>query len=178
MKVTYTLEARDMRAFLAYAQKKLPANRIVRIGGNALLALFSVYWAATTDATGVKHPLLTKVIFAGLVFLLFFLLLKLLNFIVTRLVLWRAYTSEKNRGLICEHTITLTDEALIEATSVNEGKNLWKGIYQIKDDRDYIYVFITHNNAHVIPKRAFSTQEEASRFLQEAKRLHAKAASA
>jgi Mn2+/Fe2+ NRAMP family transporter len=68
-------------------------------------------------------------------------------------------------GLLGEHTITIAPEGLREKTVVNESSHSWEGIHAIVDDKQHIYVFIDTHMAHIIPKRAFSGENEAQVFL-------------
>jgi len=68
------------------------------------------------------------------------------------------------QGVLGEHTITLTDEALIEETSVNRGVHNWTGIKRMRFSKSYIIINITDAMAHVIPKRAFENTDEEKRF--------------
>jgi len=93
-------------------------------------------------------------------------------FVVTRIMQWRSFTSDKHKSVICEHTVTLADDALVEATPFNESRNLWGGIYRVVDAADYIYIFISLHAAHIIPKRAFTDVECSRRFYERAVSLH------
>jgi hypothetical protein len=90
---------------------------------------------------------------------------------------WYSYKRFKSRvlslvddkpGLLGEHTIILSDEEMIESTSVNKSVNSWDGIRGIEQNEGYIFIFVNQTMAHIIPKRAFVHLEAASHFLQEA----------
>lgn len=72
-------------------------------------------------------------------------------------------------GLICRHTFTIEPEWLSDKTEVNESKTRWDIIYQIDEDAQYVYVFPSKMNAHIIPKRAFRHPAEAQAFVDAAK---------
>jgi hypothetical protein len=71
-------------------------------------------------------------------------------------------------GFLGEHTIVLSNEGVIESTSVNTGVHSWEGIRGIEQNEGYIYIFINQTMAHIIPKRYFDNFELATNFLQEA----------
>jgi hypothetical protein len=181
MSVTYTLEPRDLRAFQRYCQKTLPGLRRMRRVMLVLFGCVSLWFVASADLPKDHHPFVIRIAVA-LTAVIFFLVLlgvwALLALVLTRLTQWRMLATEKNRSLLCEHTITLNDHALVETTAVNEARNNWSGIYQIKDDSDYIYVFLTLHSAHVIPKRAFPSPADVAGFVQQARQLHTAAARA
>lgn len=91
--------------------------------------------------------------------------------VVTLIIQWKSFTSKEQPGLFCEHTITLTNEALIEVTPVNEGKHLWSGLHSVIDTPQYIFIFVAANAAHIIPKRAFPSPEAADAFFKRAFQL-------
>ena len=72
--------------------------------------------------------------------------------------------SRRDRGVLTQHRIELLEEGLIEETPVNRGQSTWAGIYDVRSSRRYILIFISHNSAHVIPKRAFASSSDAETF--------------
>ena len=68
-------------------------------------------------------------------------------------------------GILGEHTIEISPEGLFEMTSVNESKHYWCGIRNVYSTDSYIFVFINKSVAHIIPKRAFKSNEESQNFL-------------
>jgi hypothetical protein len=85
---------------------------------------------------------------------------------------WRLFTSEKHKAILCEHTVTLADDVLVNVTSLKEDRNRWKGIYQVVDAPKYIYIFTTIHSAVIIPKRAFSDAGSIAQFYERATKLH------
>jgi len=168
MTITYKLEPDDLRAFHRYGQKHFPSARraryfiwAVRIAGSLLLTL-----------TSEDHRLGFRIFYFCVLMVVFWAITSGSTFLVTRVMLWRSFTSEKQKSVLCEHTITLADDALIEVTPFNESRNLWSGIYRVVDTADYIYIFISLNSAHSIPKRAFPNPESARQFYERAISLH------
>jgi len=166
--ITYTLERHDVMAFQKFAAKHLPVGRRMRYINLVLFA-----GAGFLTASTAKEATLTiRTIMFFLVFFVLWAVTWIIEFFVRKIAFWRVYTSDKNKTLLCKHTITLADDGLIEVTALNEGKNRWRGIYRIIDSADYIYVFTSHQSAHVIPKRAFTNGESARQFFEHATRLH------
>ncbi len=73
-------------------------------------------------------------------------------------------------GLLCEHTIGISPEWLSEKTRINENKVAWTTLKSIEEDSEYLFLFLDRLVAHVIPKRAFSSPQEANTFLNTAHR--------
>ena len=66
-------------------------------------------------------------------------------------------------GTLGEHTITIDNGGIHEETLVNKHCHFWCSISLIKENGNYIYIFIGINPL-IIPKRAFSTKEEEKEF--------------
>ncbi len=167
MTITYKLEPHDLRAFQRYAQKHLPSARRVRYILWAVIVGYALLLTLSSD----DHRLGFRVFYFCVTLILFWLIMRICMFVFTRAMQWRSYTSDKHKSVLCEHTVTLAEDALIESTPFNEGRNLWSGVYRVIDTADYIYIFITLHAAHIIPKRAFSDIESARRFYERASSL-------
>lgn len=171
MTVTYKLEPRDLRAFQSYALKHHPnARRARRLLAGAIIAC--CLWLTLSFN---EHRVGLRIAYFCTLLLVFWGFMRLWMFVVLRLMQWRSYTSDKQRSVLCEHTLTLADDALTETTPFNEARNLWPGIYQIVDTQDYIYIFTSLNSAHIIPKRAFPDAESSRRYYERAVSLQSSA---
>ena len=173
MTITFKLELRDLYVFNGYIQKHSSARRRLRLFAFMFLAAVMLFRVTTVEDADMT----TRVVMFAVGFPVGCIVYLCLIWLLRRIALWRAFTAETQRSLLCEHTITLTDDALLEVTPFGEGKNLWKGVYQVVDTPEYIYIFATQYSAHVVPKRAFADAEEAHRFHQYAAALHAAAMS-
>ncbi len=171
MTVAYKLEPGDLRAFQRYGQKHLPGARRARYIGAAWIVAVCLWLTLSAD----DHRIGFRVTYFCVLMLVFWAFIRLSVFVVLRISQWRSYTSDKHRSVLCEHTLTLADDALVEVTPFNEGRNLWRGIYQVVDATDYIYIFISLHSAHIIPKRAFLDVESAQRFYERAVSLQSEA---
>lgn len=164
--VTFTLDPADMKAFLVYWRRHSPyVNRLRRVMGT-IVVLISLVHAFLRYDDPVKQ---------GLAFLLsiaiFALTVWLTGLLSRRSLLRHMVDRSRQPGLFCEHTIVLTEDAVIESTSVNESRHLWSGIYKIVETPEYIYIFVAADLAHVIPKRAFPNASAAGAFAARAKEL-------
>ena len=172
MTITYTINVKDVRAFGEYVRLKTPQG--IRIVSTIIFILIAVQMTMTLKDKSYTARIISFLLAFGL----FSLIAKLLILIYTRIAEWRTLTPEKQKGLLCEHTITLTDEWIIETTSVNEDKKKWSGVYKVVDTKEYIYIFLTPQMAHIIHKRSFSSPGQSELFFKKAFELHAKAVAA
>jgi hypothetical protein len=171
MTITYKLEPRDLRAFQSCALKHLQNIRRTRYFYAVVIVGCSLSLTLSLD----DHRIGLRLVYFCTLVLVFSGLMRLSIFLAMRLLQWRSFTSDKQRSVLCEHTMTLADDGLVEVTPFNEARNLWKGIYQIVDTRDYIYIFTSFNSAHIIPKRAFPDAESSRRYYERAVSLQSSA---
>lgn len=168
--VSFTLEPADMKAFLVYWRRHSPASqRLRRVMWTIFVLISLIHAFFRFDDTTLKM-------------LGFFLGIAIFSFtswlfgqLTRRLVNRHILDPRQQPGLYCEHTLTLTDVALVEVTSINESRHLWSGLHGVVDVPDYIYLFITADLAHVVPKRAFPSPSAANAFASRAKELWATA---
>lgn len=67
-------------------------------------------------------------------------------------------------GPLGEHTIELSNDAIIEKLPERESIHNWNEIIKIDEDKKYYYIQWNETSAHVIPKRVFPNLEEAAAF--------------
>jgi hypothetical protein len=85
----------------------------------------------------------------------------------TRRAILELLKEEKpGRGQLGGHKISLKETGLVESTAVGESRTSWAGVHRIEQDQDYIFIYTAPNAAHMIPKRAFSSLQEAEAFYQ------------
>jgi len=85
----------------------------------------------------------------------------------TRRAILELVEEEKpGRGQLGAHKISLNEAGLVERTAVNESRHSWTGVDRVEHDQKYIYIYTAPHAALIIPKRAFSTLQEAESFNQ------------
>jgi YcxB-like protein len=75
-----------------------------------------------------------------------------------------SFISSKNRTFLTEHTFTLTEDGFIEETVFNRTENRWAAALKVVRTRNYIFLFVSQNAAHAIPRWAFVSDEEWDEF--------------
>jgi hypothetical protein len=78
-------------------------------------------------------------------------------------------------GILGQHTITISEQLLHEVTDVNNTKYAWGNIQGIEQTEQHVYIFTNMLCAHIIPKRAFATHEQAEAFYRAAQTYFHKA---
>jgi hypothetical protein len=166
--VTYNLEVADMKAFQRYHRTISPQVRRVRIFVLVILCASSLDSALRHQAGSVGFRIVYFFVMLGLMLVIVAAITLVANWIVQ----FRAYDNTDRHGVLGEHTIALTAEALHERTAVNESKASWSGIFRIDATPTHLFIYTQPNAALVIPRRAFPTAEAAEQFLSTARTYH------
>ncbi len=98
------------------------------------------------------------------------------TFIVAFLILLGIYVGSflfylllgyKTNGVLGSHQYQITHEGLLEETDVYRTLTKWSGITNLLKTNRYLFVQISWYLFHIIPRRAFKTNEEFERFCSE-----------
>lgn len=71
----------------------------------------------------------------------------------------------RDRGVLGEHTLEITEEGLVESTEVNRSLANWRTLFRIKETGRYAYIYISEGQAHVIPKARPALEGSVAEFL-------------
>ena len=77
---------------------------------------------------------------------------------------------KKFRGFLGDHELEIRDDGLVERTDVNESVHRWAGFHKIVTTGRYLYIFVTDNNVHIVPRRYFSSDDMLKAFRDELER--------
>ncbi|HSE31888.1 MAG TPA: YcxB family protein [Pyrinomonadaceae bacterium] len=167
MQIDYDLTAEDAAAFSVYNFRTSPRfKRRLRISqamGVFATLIIAVVWPNWT--------IIDRLIFTVLLFLLFVFGYPLYYRWAIRRNALKTYSAAKSKSVLGEYTVIIESAGLTEKGSVSESKVAWSGVEKIENDNQYIYIFTSPLQAHVIPKRAFRNNEESQTFLETAKRF-------
>jgi len=70
----------------------------------------------------------------------------------------------KNRGVLGWHELEIREDGLVERTDINESLCRWTGFHKLRKSRNYFFLYVTDLAVHVVPKRVFSSVQEAAEF--------------
>lgn len=73
--------------------------------------------------------------------------------------------SQRSKSFLTKHIVEIQDEAFYEETKYNRSYFFWNGITKIVRQPGFIGVYVSPNQAHVIPNRAFSSKQQISSFI-------------
>ncbi len=168
MQIEYELTADDMTAFqwrAAYNSRMArKARRTVYIFWFVLVILISILPAWGEDGFSIER---VDFIFMFVAFAI----VALLQWAVGRWLMRRAVREvvndlKRDKGQVGRHRIVLDEAGVFESTIVGEMRTSWAGIDRLEQDRDYIFIYTQPHASHVIPKRAFSSPQEADGFFE------------
>lgn len=73
--------------------------------------------------------------------------------------------SSKNKSLLTKHIVEAQEEAFYDETQFNKSFHYWPGIAKVIKRPGFVAIYINVLAAHIIPRRAFSSEEEMTRFV-------------
>lgn len=73
----------------------------------------------------------------------------------------------KDKGVLGEHTLEITDEGLIESTDVNRSLSTWGSSFRIRETARYAFIFVSEGIAHVVPLSRPPLEGSVREFLEE-----------
>lgn len=71
---------------------------------------------------------------------------------------------EGSEGLVGEHIFEINESGLTESTSVNQSQYSWDGVTKVTRDKHNMYIFISQMQAHIIPRKSFSSSAAEEEF--------------
>lgn len=78
----------------------------------------------------------------------------------------------RNVSLFGQHHLLLHEEHVEVRTPYSQGTIRWEAIERVEQDEEYIFIYTSSLNAHIIHKRFFPTPGHAQAFFELAHRLH------
>lgn len=146
MRVEYDLRFSDVVLFTGIHQFLSPVLQVAYIG----LAVF----IGQADGENASDALLHATLwYAGLWFFQFF-------FNIFYLI------SGKNRTQLTQHAIVVSDASLFEETRFNASHFFWPGVLKVVSRPGFVALYVAQHHAHVIPNRAFASEQQRTKFMQ------------
>jgi hypothetical protein len=68
----------------------------------------------------------------------------------------------KQRGVVGQHTLEITEPGLRERTAYNENLAKWASIRRLVSGRRFLYIYVSDFNFYSVPKRSFPRDEIAN----------------
>ncbi len=72
--------------------------------------------------------------------------------------------SRRNQTFLTEHAITVGAAFFVEETPYNRTEYNWLAVQKLARTKRYLFIYISQNAAHVIPRRAFASDADWQAF--------------
>lgn len=158
MEVRFKTDKKDLWNFNIYLTKTIPALRR-NITVNTLFIPVSII------VVGLIIKLKWSVIIPAAVVFTAIYMLVIMSTLKKQLAAF--YVAKKD--ILGERAIEINEQEVKEVTEEGVSQKLWEQISDVKTDKNYIYIFTSPHFAHIIPKAAFSSVDEANKFYETAK---------
>lgn len=89
-----------------------------------------------------------------------------------KVIRWSAST--ENAAWLGDHTMEIAEQGIDETTPVGSAHYNWDAIPEIRMTKDYIYIFISSMQAHIIPLACLSNPSEQTQLIQLLEEHHKK----
>jgi len=154
MTIRYTNSFRDVMGFCFYHYPRSPLV-MVTYGIGFLLVSLTIFQALPNDASGAAK-VTTFLVMELIAFAL------LAGILAATIVL--SMVSRRNKTLLTEHVLTLSEDSFTEETAYNKTEQKWSGVQKLARTRQHIFIYVSQYGAHVVPRRAFRGATEWDSF--------------
>jgi hypothetical protein len=180
MNVSFRLEKSDLIAFAKFlSRRRFPLTKFAPsfLLWAAICAVFTVLPTLLSSRTRSRMELegwiviIPIVIVSLLPMIIIFSLALMFARWQTGATLRRQVTAPGNAALLDQSiSVSALAEMFHWKDESLETKVLWRRVFEVADDQEYVYIFLTEYGAYIIPKRAFVDQGAAQQFFETAYR--------
>ena len=126
--------------------------------GVGYMLITALVWKMTSQFPTPGARVVAFLLIEGLVMLLFggILILSIIGSMISR----------RNKTLLTEHTLRLAEDQFYHETPFAKTELKWSILQKLHRTRQYIFLYVAQHSAHVIPRRAFSSDEEWDAFYE------------
>ncbi|MFZ6720477.1 YcxB family protein [Undibacterium sp. Ji49W] len=93
----------------------------------------------------------------------------IINTVITMLITLQTIISRGSERELGPHHVRLTEEGVVQETSVNMSMTKWVGINRVISNNRFIRIYFGSRSSYLIPRSAFPTMQESDKFLEMAK---------
>jgi hypothetical protein len=148
--IRYTTTLRDLLAFVRYHRLHDPFTLFLYALMFAITLWMSV--GSVPPDTSAEASVVLVVLMEGEALIVVVALLTLLSVL--------SLVSRRNKTVLTDHTLTLSDDGLAEQTPFNTTVHKWSAVQKVGRTKKHLFVYVAQHSAHVIPRRAVSTDAE------------------
>ena len=164
MTITYRIRFRDRVALNAYG---LPRNPFIFFL-NAGLFLFLTFQLSVPAfrAQPPDQPLAVRVIVFAIVECV--LAAIIIGFCAVAVIL--TLISRRNKKFYSQRTLTLGDDAFVSESEYSRSETKWSLVQKLVRTRNHIFIFLSGQNAVIVPRSPFESREQWDEFYETCKR--------
>ena len=171
MKVTYENTRTDLRALERHARGVHPLYRRAFWMRTVIAVAFGLM-----EAVREAGPLGRKVLAFAVTAAAMWAFMWIFGRLATSLLSTIGKKQKGYEGVFCEHTVAIDPQGITETTQLGESRVAWRGIYRVDSTAEHLFIYTQPGMAHIIPRRAFASSEEADNFLRTVAGYHSAAA--
>ncbi|MFH1926905.1 MAG: YcxB family protein [Chloroflexota bacterium] len=165
MDIEYEISTDDLVAFHLHQNEHSLAFRGCRWGFQLVIGLIT---AAGSVIYFIVGDYLMALLWLVAAVLLVALAPRVLRGSIKRQIV-RLYRRGKHRGCVGSHRLSLTPEAMVDATEESESRVLWSSVEKIAATDEHLFIYTSAETAIVVPKRAFSDDVGWAEFSETAR---------
>ncbi len=157
MKVSYRNKWLDIISFNIFHLSRSP----ILLGGLGicLIVIGSVNWQIASDST-TKYSQLVKIV----VFVILQISCVSVIVLIALLIIVLSNISKMNKTVLADTVLTLGSAGITSESQYARSELKWDAVQKLARTRSHIFLYIMQHGAIVIPKRAFSTNDEWDQF--------------
>lgn len=157
MKVTYRYKLQDKLAFAAYHMPRTPMIILINLA-------FAVFITIESLVPGIPRnkPFLVQVLFV--IFGEAILVLLIIGF--WAIIVSVSMLASKNKALMTERTVTLTDNGFVSDTSFAHSEYKWPLVHKLARTGRHAFLYFNKESALIVPRRAFETDSDWNAFYE------------
>ena len=147
MRIEYENKFSDILLFNAVHQFLSPA-----LQGFYLILFAFMFWVESGDSSLAAAAMAAFCWYAAL---------WIFQFLFNAVYLY----SKKNQSILTTHVVEVMDDAFLEQTKFNKSFFYWPGVLKAVPRPGFIAVYVSPQQAHIVPSRAFSSAAQKAEFL-------------
>jgi hypothetical protein len=172
MYIDYTVTPEDLTQFNLHVNRSTTIFRRKRQRSLLICTLIAVALFATSYLVRGNIPLAAAIFLAAFIILVVGVTAYVAVAPILRRTTYKLIRGGVYKGILGQHSILLTPEALEDASDVGNGQLLWKAIERIDITNLAIYVFIADTRGVIIPRHSFQDEAQYRSFGQLMKQYH------
>ena len=147
----------DIFSFSFYHLIRSPLNIIIN------LILFLVF---TYTAFDIVSAIDNKIIVKIIVFIFFEIIILLFIYLYLFIISILSMISRKNKPFLAERKMVFNDSQISAESEYGKSEYKWNIIQKLKQNRKYIFIYVSQHSAYIIPKNIFESKNEVLSFLE------------